>query len=56
MPIGRSISFIREDGGATAPEYALLIALIAVVIAAAVQTIGSQLISIFTNAVGLFGT
>jgi Flp pilus assembly pilin Flp len=54
MPISSLLSFARRDNGATAPEYALLIALIAAVIAAAVGTIGNKLVQIFTNAAGWF--
>lgn len=39
--------FIREDEGATAIEYGLIASLIAVVIIAAVATIGSNLSSTF---------
>jgi pilus assembly protein Flp/PilA len=40
--------FLREEKGATAVEYGLLVALIAVVIMAAVGTLGSNLNSQFT--------
>ena len=43
---------ISEEKGATAAEYALFLAAIAAVIAAAVQTIGISLNTIFTNFVG----
>lgn len=42
--------FINEESGATAVEYAIMASLIAVVIVAAVQAIGTSLIPIF-NAV-----
>ncbi len=41
-----------NEQGATAAEYALFLATIAAVIAAAVQTIGISLNNIFTNFVG----
>ena len=40
---------VSNDHGATAAEYALFLAAIAAVIAAAVQTIGISLNNIFTN-------
>ena len=40
---------ISKENGATAAEYALFLAAIAAVIAAAVQTIGVSLNTIFTN-------
>ena len=40
--------FDREDG-ATAVEYGLMVALIAVVIIAAVTTVGTSLRTVFTN-------
>jgi Flp pilus assembly protein, pilin Flp len=40
----------RDDRGATAVEYGLMVALIAVVIIAAVTLLGQNLITIFTNA------
>jgi len=43
---------ISKEQGASAAEYALFLAAIAAVIAAAVQTIGISLNSIFTNFVG----
>jgi pilus assembly protein Flp/PilA len=39
----------RDDRGATAVEYGLMVALIAVVIIAAVTLLGSNLSSIFNN-------
>jgi Flp pilus assembly pilin Flp len=56
MSIVSRISLATDDSGAAAPEYALLIALVAVVVAAAVQAIGNQLVPIFTNAAGWFGS
>ena len=43
--------FVRDESGATAIEYGLIAALIAVVIITALRTIGSNLITAF-NAVG----
>ena len=43
---------ISNEQGASAAEYALFLAAIAAVIAAAVQTIGISLNTIFTNFVG----
>jgi Flp pilus assembly pilin Flp len=40
---------VSEEHGATAAEYALFLAGIAAVIAAAVQTIGINLNTVFTN-------
>lgn len=44
------VRFMREDEGATAPEYGLMVALIAVVIIGAVTTLGTNLMTTF-NAV-----
>ena len=41
--------FIREDEGATAIEYALIAALLAVAIIVTVTALGSQLNAVFTN-------
>ena len=43
---------LREQAGATAVEYAIMAGFIAVAIAAAVQTIGAKLVSIFNTAAG----
>jgi pilus assembly protein Flp/PilA len=40
--------FIREEDGVTAIEYGLIAALIAVVIIASVQLVGTQLAAVFT--------
>ena len=45
-------SFLRDDSGATAIEYGLIAALIAVVIIGAVQLVGSNLSSTFTTVSG----
>jgi pilus assembly protein Flp/PilA len=42
--------FFREEEGASAVEYGLLVALIAVVIIGAVTTLGSSIKDQFTNA------
>jgi pilus assembly protein Flp/PilA len=39
----------RDDRGATAVEYGLMVSLIAVVIITAVTLVGTNLITIFTN-------
>ena len=41
--------FLKDDSGATAIEYGLIAALIAVVIITAVRTIGSNLVIAFTG-------
>ncbi|HEY5071300.1 MAG TPA: Flp family type IVb pilin [Caulobacteraceae bacterium] len=41
--------FARDESGATAIEYGLIVALIAVVIIGAVTTVGTNLSSTFTN-------
>jgi pilus assembly protein Flp/PilA len=43
------ISMLREEEGATMVEYGLLVALIALVALGAVQTLGLNLSSLFTN-------
>lgn len=47
--------FLRQEEGATAPEYGLMAALIAAVIAATVTTIGTSLNTLFTTASAMFG-
>lgn len=42
-------SFIRDDGGATAIEYALIASLIAVAIISAVSTVGGKVSTVFTE-------
>ena len=44
--------FLRDDSGATAIEYGLIAALIAVVIIGALTTIGTNLTNVFTNVAG----
>jgi len=41
--------FVRDESGATAIEYGLIVALIAVVIITAVTTLGSKISNTFTN-------
>jgi pilus assembly protein Flp/PilA len=45
----------REEKGATAVEYGLMVGLIAVVIIAAVTLLGTQLRTMFENVVGALG-
>jgi pilus assembly protein Flp/PilA len=47
---------LQDDSGASAVEYALLIGLIAVVIAAAVSTLGTTLTGIFSDAANKVGS
>lgn len=42
--------FIRDDAGATSVEYALMAALIAVVIVGAVAALGGSVANLFNNA------
>jgi pilus assembly protein Flp/PilA len=50
MKLVQSIKkFVREEDGVTAIEYGLIAALIAVVIIAAVQIVGTQLRAVFTT-------
>jgi pilus assembly protein Flp/PilA len=46
------MNFLRDDSGATAIEYGLIAALIAVVIIGAVQLVGSNLSTTFTTVAG----
>lgn len=48
--------FIREEGGATAIEYGLIAALIAVAIVAVLLTLGPQLASVFQTVSTNLGT
>lgn len=41
--------FVKDESGATAIEYGLIAALIAVVIIGAVTTLGTKLTTVFTN-------
>ncbi len=47
--MGKFVKFLRDDTGATAIEYGLIAALIAVVIIAAVTLVGNNLKNVFTN-------
>lgn len=50
-------NFVRDEKGATAIEYGLIAALLAVVIIGIVTTVGSDLTNVFTDvATGLQGT
>ena len=49
-------NFIHEEEGASAVEYGLLVALIAVVIIAGVTLLGNNLNALFTNVAGSIGT
>jgi pilus assembly protein Flp/PilA len=44
----------RDDSGATAVEYGLIVALIAAVIVVIVGTLGTQVASAFSSLVGTF--
>jgi pilus assembly protein Flp/PilA len=46
------VSFLNEDEGATMVEYALMVALIAVVVATAVVTLEGKVSGTFTTAAG----
>ncbi len=43
------VKFLKDDSGASAAEYAVLLTLITVVLIAAVQTLGSAISSVFDN-------
>jgi pilus assembly protein Flp/PilA len=47
-------NFSRDEPGAAALEYSLLLAFIAIVIIASVQLLGQSLIAVFTKATNLF--
>jgi pilus assembly protein Flp/PilA len=49
------VRFMREEEGATAPEYGLMVALIAVVIIASVTLLGTNLTATFTQVSGAIG-
>lgn len=44
--------FLKDESGATAIEYGLIIALISVVIVAAITTLGTNLTGLFTKVSG----
>jgi pilus assembly protein Flp/PilA len=50
--LARITKFRRDDTGATAVEYGLMAALIAVAIITAVTTLGTNLTTIFNNVAG----
>ena len=49
------VRFMREEEGATAPEYGLMVALIAVVIIGAVTLLGTNLSAKFTQVANAIG-
>jgi pilus assembly protein Flp/PilA len=49
------VRFAKQDEGATAPEYGLMVALIAVVIIGAVTTLGLNLNGVFGQIAGSIG-
>jgi pilus assembly protein Flp/PilA len=49
-------NFFKDESGASAVEYGLLVALIAVVITAGVTTLGTNLLSKFNTVAGTIGT
>ncbi len=53
--IGRLRMFFSEESGVTAIEYALLGALIAVVIVSAVTGVGTSVLTLFLNVAGQVG-
>jgi len=54
--IQKALTFIRDEEGASAAEYALLVGLIAVVIIAGVTLIGVNINAMFTRVAGLLPT
>ena len=48
-------SLRRDDRGATAVEYGLIVALIGAVVAVAATTLGTQIGTVFTNVVHTLG-
>lgn len=50
--IKKIVNFIKEEEGATMVEYALMVALVAVVVTAAVITFEGKITSTFTTAAG----
>ena len=50
------VRFMKEEDGATAVEYGLMVALIAVVIIVAVTAIGTSLNTTFTNVATQIGS
>jgi pilus assembly protein Flp/PilA len=50
------MNFYGDESGATAVEYALMLAFIALAIVGSVQTLGTTLSNTFTTASGMFGS
>ena len=48
-------AFLKQEEGATAPEYGLMVALIAAVIIGAVTTLGANVSTVFTTVAGSIG-
>lgn len=48
----QTLSFLRDERGATAMEYGLILAAISVVVATAASTIGTKLTATFTAVAG----
>ncbi|WP_026989573.1 Flp family type IVb pilin [Fodinicurvata sediminis] len=47
--MGKILAFLRQEKGATAVEYALIIALVAAVLVGGATTFGDDLESVFTD-------
>jgi len=54
--MSKIIRFFKDEQGATAVEYAIMVALIAAVIIAAVRLIGTNTNNVFTNVATEVGT
>ncbi|MFA4903032.1 MAG: Flp family type IVb pilin [Desulfobaccales bacterium] len=52
----KTMTFLRDEEGASAIEYALLVGLIAVAIVAAVTALGTKVASTFSKATTALGT
>jgi pilus assembly protein Flp/PilA len=52
----KTVNFLRDEEGASAIEYALLVGLIAVAIVAAVTALGTKVASTFSKATTALGT
>lgn len=50
--MGKLIRFFKDEEGATAVEYGLIVALIAAVIVTIVATLGQQILAAFTTVSG----
>ncbi len=48
----KALTFIQDEEGASAVEYALLVAMIAIVVGAAVTTFGGKITDLFTRVGG----